>query len=289
MINFVLKKLRGLKRRLLHCAEGEGILLQKYYRLHGKHLDLKNPQKFSEKLFSRMIFLNRKNNYQFTRLADKYLARTYVSSRVGDEYLIKLLWHGKDPYKIPFERLPEQYVIKTNHGSGSVIVINGKVDKLDVTRRLSDWLKTNYYWVAREYHYFHIKPQVMIEEYLENVDLSAPLDYRFWCFNGTPEIIQVDNHAHDINPFFDTHWNQLDLSYREGATLPAIKKPTNLEEMLTVSARLSADFDFVRVDLYNISGKIYFGELTFTPVAGGFKFQPESWDLKLGQKWEMSR
>jgi hypothetical protein len=128
---------------------------------------------------------------------------------------------------------------------------------------------------------------VIVEEYLKNEDGTGPLDYRFWCFGGIPEVIQVDNHAHDINPFFDTKWNLLDLYYRDGAARPALGKPKNFEQMLVVASRLSEGFDFVRVDLYNIDGKIYFGEMTFTP-AGSLKFRPPIWDFRLGEKWKIS-
>ena len=127
----------------------------------------------------------------------------------------------------------------------------------------------------------------MIEEYLTSEDGSSPLDYRFWCFGGVPEVIQVDNRAHDINPFFDKEWNLLDLHYREGASRPAIKKPANFQQMMHVASQLSQGFDFVRVDLYNMDGKVYFGELTFTP-AGSLKLRPQIWDSKLGEKWKIS-
>ena len=268
-------------------SEGEDLLLQRYVRVHGKHLNLTNPQNFTEKLFCRMISLNRRRNPKFTQLTDKYTARAYVGSKVGEQYLVKLLWHGKDPSAIPFDTLPAEYVIKTNHASRKIIVVKGKADRIDVISRLSSWLKSNYYWEYREYQYYHIKPRVMIEEYLRNQDSSGPLDYRFWCFKGIPEVIHVDNYAHDINPFFDTQWNQLDLHYREGASRPAIAKPINFEQMISIASRLSAGFDFVRIDLYNLDGKIYFGEFTFTPTAGHSKLRPESWDLKLGEKWKM--
>jgi hypothetical protein len=287
-IYYVFNKLRSIKRGVMHRSEGEDILLQKYARVHGTQLNLTNPQKFTEKLFCRMISLNRKNNHKITQLSDKYTAREYVSSEVGKEHLIKLLWHGEDPSAIPFDTLPTEYVIKTNHGSGQIIVVQGKADRSEVINRLSVWMKRNFYWSNREYQYYHIKPRVMIEEYLRNQDGSGPLDYRFWCFNGVPEVIQVDNRAHDINPFFDTKWNLLDLYYRESASRPAIAKPINFEQMMLIASRLSVGFDFVRVDLYNIDGKIYCGELTFTPVGGGLKLRPESWDLKLGEKWQMS-
>jgi len=122
---------------------------------------------------------------------------------------------------------------------------------------------------------------------LRNQDGGEPLDYRFWCFNGNPCVIQADNHAHDINPFFDSEWNLLDLYYRDGSARPALARPKNFEQMLVVASTLSEGFDFVRVDLYNVDGQIYFGEFTFTP-AGSLKFRPEGWDLKLGQKWQIS-
>jgi hypothetical protein len=287
-IKYVLHKLRSIKRRVMRRSEGEDILLQRYVLVHGKQLNLTNPQTFTEKLFCRMISLNRRQNPKITQVADKYTARAYVGIKVGEQYLVKLLWHGTDPSAIPFDTLPAEYVIKPNHGSGQTIVVKGEADRADIISRLSVWLKSNYYWACREYQYYHIKPRVMIEEYLRNQDGSGALDYRFWCFKGIPEVIQVDNHAHDINPFYDTQWNQLDLYYREGVSRPAIAKPINFEQMISIASQLSTGFDFVRVDLYNLEGKIYFGEFTFTPTAGQLKLRPESWDLKLGEKWEMS-
>src|SRR4026207_1246145 len=286
-IHDAFNKLRSLKQRVMRRSEGEQILLQRYVRVHGKHLNVTNPQNFTEKLFCRMIALNRRHNPIFTQLSDKFTARAYVGGKVGEQHLVKLLWHGEDPREIPFDTLPAEYVIKPNHGSGQVIVVKGKADRTDIISRLSVWLKSNYYWACRECQYYHIKPRVMIEEYLRNQDGSGPLDYRFWCFKGVPEVIQVDNHAHDINPFFDTKWNQLDLYYREGASRPPIAKPSNFEQMIAIASQLSAGFDFVRVDLYDINGKIYFGEFTLTPTGGELKLRPESWDLKLGEKWEM--
>jgi hypothetical protein len=284
----IFDKLRSAKRDLMRRSEGEAILLEKYVRLHGKPLDLVNPLRFTEKLFRRMIALNRGENPEFTSLADKYLVRAYVANKVGEEYLIKLLWHGEDPSAIPFDSLPTEYVVKSNHACRQVIVVKGKADQSEIMNRLSVWLKSNHYWSNREHQYYHIKPRVILEEYLRNRDGSGLLDYRFWCFNGVPEVIQVDNHAHDINPFFDTKWNQLDLYYREGVSRPLVAKPVNLDQMMSIASRLSAPFDFVRVDLYNIDGKIYFGELTFTPVGGGLKLRPEGWDVKLGEKWKMT-
>ncbi|NGZ03989.1 MAG: hypothetical protein CV090_13175 [Nitrospira sp. WS238] len=131
---------------------------------------------------------------------------------------------------------------------------------------------------------------IVIEEYLVNEDGSPPLDYKFYCFNGTPELILVRNHLHDIAPIFDTTWNLLDLSnsYKENVARPWMPKPANLEEMLGLAAKLSQGFGFVRVDFYNVKERVYFGELTFTPAGGLIKFRPEWWDLKLGEQWDLS-
>lgn len=286
-IHAFLGSVRRWKRNLVRCSEGERILLERFERIHGRKLDVSNPKTFSEKLFSRMILLNHESSPLFTKVSDKFAVRAYVGSKVGEQHLVKLIWHGENPREIPFDSLPKEYVIKTNHGSAQIIVVRGKADPADIVNKLSVWLKKNYYWSAREGQYYDIKPRVMIEEYLRSHDGSGPLDYRFWCFGGIPEVIQVDNHAHDINPFFDVQWNQLDLYYRDQVSRPFVDKPKNFEQMLDLAHRLSAGFDFVRIDLYNIDGAIYFGEFTLTPTSGQLKLRPDIWDVKLGDKWKM--
>ena len=287
-IHRIFNKLRNAKRDLMRQSEGEAFLLERYRRLHGKSLDVKNPQTFTEKLNCRMVFWNRGHDPIFTQLTDKYAARAYVASRVGERHLIKLLWHGEDARAIPFHTLPEEYVIKTNHACRQVMIVKGPAERDAIISKVSGWLSKNYYWGAREYQYYHIKPKVLIEECLRNEDGSMTLDYKFWCFRGTPEVIQLNNHSRGMNPFYDTAWNLLDLHYREDAARPVVAKPANLEQMMSIASRLSADFDFVRVDLYSVNERIYFGELTFTPTAGTMKLRPERWDLELGKKWEMS-
>jgi len=281
------QRLRRLKQHLMRRSEGERFLLQQYSAKTGKQLELNNPQTFSEKLYCRKIFSNRAGRSRFTTYADKYAVREYVANQVGEKHLVKLLWHGQDPKAIPFDTLPSEYVIKSNHASGQVIVVKGRADRAEITDKVSVWLDTNYYWGGREFQYFHIQPKIMVEEYLRSNDGNEPLDFRFWCFGGCPEVIQVDNHAHDINPFFDTEWKLLDLHYRKGASRPALTRPSNLEEMISIASRLSGPFDFVRVDLYNVDSRIYFGEMTFTP-AGSLTLEPKTWDLRLGMKWNLS-
>jgi teichuronopeptide biosynthesis TupA-like protein len=284
-----LATLRNLKRRVIPArrSDGEEILRQRYLRVHGKPLNVANPQTFTEKLFCRMIAWNRGHRPIFTRLTDKYAVRAYVRSRVGEPYLPELLWHGSDPGAIPFDVLPARYAVKTNHACGQVILVDGEGDRADIIGKLSGWLQSNFYWAHREYQYYHIEPRAMIEEYLRHPDGRGPLNYKFWCFAGVPEVIHVSNYAHDMNSFFDTQWNLLDLHYREGVARPAIARPASFERMLEIASQLSTGFDFVRVDLYNVDGRIYFGELTFTPMAGYLKLRPDRWDLKLGEKWNV--
>jgi hypothetical protein len=291
------------KRRLLRRSEGEAILLQRYADIHGKPLNLDDPRTFTEKLTCRMIGLNRGLHPEFTALADKFAVRTIVSDKVGDEHLVNLLWHGRDPVDIPFDDLPERYVVKTNHGSGSVVAVEQgtgmdmaavpdrviEYDRDEIVNKLSAELKTNYYWAYREYQYYRIKPRVMVEESIKKGDGSRLLDYKYFCFNGVPEVIQVDdNYVWDLHPFFDPDWNQVELYYRDDQAHPHIERPPNLEQMNSIASKLSEGIDFVRLDLYNVEGRVYFGEFTFTPTAGEMVLRPESWDLALGDKWEMS-
>lgn len=282
-------KLRVLKWRLFRKSDGDRQLHEAYQKLHGKPLDVEHPTTWSDKIFCRMLDLNRQPYPLFTQLADKFQVRDYVRDKIGEEYLVRLFWSGTDPADIPFDELPAKCMIKTNHGSGGNIVYRPGVDRADVLAKLRKWLGENYYWGAREYHYYHIPRRVLVEEFLDDGEPDGPLDYRIFCFSGEPEIIQVDNGRHDINPFFDTAWNKLDLRYRDNCKERDVAKPINLDKMLEIARVLSREFDFVRVDLYNVKGKIYFGELTFTPVAGRFVFKPEAWDRKLGEKWNLVR
>jgi hypothetical protein len=233
--------------------DGDRRLRQRYRNLHKRNLDLAKLNTFTEKLFARLISINRNGNAVYTKLADKYLVREYVRDKIGEDYLIRLIW------------LPQKCIIKPNHSSGKNIIINGKADRKKIIDSCQAWLAQNFYWFAQEYHYSSIFPRLLIEEFLEDGELAGALDYRIWCFDGVPAIIHVDNYTHSIDPFFDTSWNRLDLSHRQNILEYDVKRPNNLDEMLTVASKLSKGFDFVRVDLYNINGRPFFGELTFTP------------------------
>lgn len=289
LLSEVVGHYRSIKRRMRRRSEGEAFLLRRYARIHGKPLNLTNPRTYTEKLFWRMVSWNRGDMPpRFTQLADKYAVRTYVATTVGAQHLIRLLWHGTDPRAIPFNRLPAKYVIKPNHAAGKVMIVKGHANPSEIIRTVSDWMGMNYYWQGREFQYYGIPPRIVIEEYLTDEEGTPPFDYKIHCFNGVPEHILVRNHTHDICPYFDTTWKKLNFADKVDAIQPWVPKPPHLEEMLSVAARLSAGFGYVRVDLYNVQRRVYFGELTFTPAAGILKYSPDSWDLKHGEKWDLS-
>ncbi len=278
-----------VKSCLFRKREGEKWIQERYLQLYGRKLNLENPQLFSEKLFHRMVMMHRKGCPRMTWLADKYRAREYVSATVGPQHLTNLLWHGSDPHKIPFDSLPAQSIAKTNHGSGCKIILEAPFDRDKIIAELSQSLKHNYYWKRRESQYYNIPPKIVIEELLNDGYSDGPLDYRWWCFNGKPEMVQMDNRGYTLHTFYDSNWERVPIFYQKNDydREREVPKPANLEEMLWVAGALSAGFGFVRVDLYNVSGRIYFGEVTFTPTAGTLMLQPSQWDAKLGALWTL--
>ena len=271
-------------------SEGEAFLLRRYVRIHGKPLNLTNPQTFTEKLFWRMITWNRGDMPpRFTQLADKYAVRAHVASTVGEEYLIKLLWQGNDPRAIPFDRLPAEYVIKPNHAAGQVIIVKGQADREEIIRTVSGWLASNYYWHGREYQYYGIPPRIVIEEYLTNEDGSPPLDYKVLLFQRRARSdYRAQSYARHPPHISTPHGIYSTSSFQIAPYNPGSPSRPILKRCWRLLRKLSAGFGFVRVDLYNVKGRVYFGELTFTPAAGIIKYTPESWDLKHGEKWDLS-
>jgi hypothetical protein len=259
-----LHSLRIAKRHLLRRPDGERILRARYSHVHGAELDIDHPTTFTEKLYKRLIEQHYRPNPAFTRLADKYQARQHVDNVVGSKYLIPMIWDGTDPTKIPFDQLPQKSIAMTNHGCGRNIVLEQPINRAAVITQLQDWLSQNYYWAMREAWYYSIKPRIMIEEFIGE---DWPLDYRFWCFHGKVEAIQMDDHAHRLNAFYDASWRNMQLAYRQVGEQRNVERPENLVEMIRVATRLSAAFDFVRIDLYSVNRKTYFGEFHLPPLA----------------------
>jgi len=260
--------------------------------VHGYIPHLKKPRSFSEKIFHRMLFSRCK---KWIVISDKLQLRKYIKQKVGDAFLIKLIWSGSSPEDIPFETLPQRYVIKMNHGCGYNIFIDGKSSLClnDIKSKLNKWKLENYCQDKNqglEWAYKNIKPMIMIEEFLEE-NGKPPLDYKFFCFSGRVEYLQIsfDRFGDASERILDRHFNVLDVYNGVRLYDGPIKHPENYDEMIRVAETLSAGFDFIRVDLYNVNGKIYLGELTCYPAGGLAAFVPRKWDFIFGEKWKFKK
>lgn len=256
-----------------------------YYRRTKKFLNLDNPLSFNEKIQWLKLY---DSTPLKTQLADKFLARSWVAKKIGEEYLIPLLGVYDSYDQIEFEKLPEQFVLKANHGSGwNIIVKDKKSLDNDVAKSKFDvWMKRNFAFAnGLELHYKDIPPKIVVEKYM--ADLEGDIfDYRFFCFNGKPEYVWVDigsgtaNHRRNI---YDLEWNLQDyeVSYPKISPLP--EKPDTFEQMKKLAALLCAEFSFVRVDFYSVDGKIYFGEMTFTPQSGAGVWEKDEINYLYGE------
>lgn len=272
----------GFSKPMAHWAQEQ--ISARYERQFGQPLPLQAPHTFREKLFVRMVRLH--HHWRCTtRLSNKLSVRSYVQQCVGDAHLSTIAWVGHDPAQAPLEEYSRGgWLAKTNHGCGGHRPITPG-DQAALRRHLQQQLAQNYYWLALEAQYFHIQPQLYIEQLVQGPDQPEPLTFRLWCFGGCVEFVQVDDGS-PFNPFYSCDWQQLDFSYRHGiAAGYACAAPSNLEAMLKLAEDLAAPFGFVRVDLYNLGQRLIFSELTFTPLAGHLWLTPTSWDQELGARW----
>lgn len=252
--------------------------IQIYYRLRvGRSLNISSPTTLNEKI--QWLKFNYRNPLQ-TIVSDKLLVRDYVTNKIGDEYLIPLLGYWDTFDQIDFDSLPNKFVLKCNHDSGGLVICDGKehFSYKKAQKIINKSLKNNFFYIGREYQYKNIQPKILCEQYISE-DGNVPLDYKIYCFNGKPDVILVckDRFMGNSNraryQFYDQSWNYLPLN-RDDDKLPKfdIPKPKNLDKMLEIATSLSEDFIFSRIDLYNIDGKIYFGEITLSPNSG---FDPD--------------
>lgn len=264
-----------------------------YYRLRvGRKLNMNNPTTLNEKL----QWL--KFNYRFplqSIVSDKLLVREYVKDKIGEKYLIPLIGSWKKYDDIDFSMLPEKFVLKCNHDSGGLVVCNDKekLNHIEARRKIEKSLNSNFFYIGREYQYRNIKPMILCEKFISD-NGNVPMDYKIYCFNGVPDVILVCKDRFSKNThrasyyFFDQEWNFQPLNKGDDNIRNVdLSKPKNLDEMIEIAKKLSKDFVFARIDLYNVDGKIYFGEITLSPNSG---FDPDikyETDLMFGQKLEI--
>lgn len=256
----------------------------------GRDLDWNNLQTYTEKMQWEKLY--DKNPLKVT-LSDKYLVRNWVASKIGDEYLIPLLGKWDTTKDLDFEKLPNQFVLKTNCGSGDVIIIRDKSklskhDKKVIKAKLDYYLKCDFGATSYELHYSLIKPCIIAEKFIDSSEKDLP-DYKFLCFDGKAYFCWVDkgrysNHSRHV---YDTEWNFQKWNQMYEIRDIGIPKPQNFDVMLKIATKLSEGFPHVRVDLYNIEGKIYFGEMTFTNGSGFDLIHPYEADLHLGSLWHL--
>lgn len=252
-----------------------------------KKLDLNNPKTYSEKIQWLKLY-DRNPNY--IQLVDKIKVKDFIANEIGEQYLIPTIDIYENVNEIDFNTLPNQFVLKCNHDSGGVIICENKED-LDINltlTRLSNFLKNNFYFYGREWVYKKIKPKIMVEKFMP-LDTDNSAEYKLFCFNGKVEYILVRNIAnHDYsqnyNDYFDRDFIRLPLRVTNDNSNHVIKKPKQLTEMINIAEKLSKNIPHVRVDLYVVNEKIYFGELTFYPNSGFQKFDPEEYDYLFGEK-----
>lgn len=251
----------------------------------GVKLNLDEPKTFNEKVQWLKLY-DRKPIY--TTFVDKYKVRDYIKEKIGDKYLIPLLGVWDDPNEIDFDALPDRFVLKCNHDSGTVVICDDKT-KLDINATkelLSQKLKRNFYWGGREWPYKNVEPKIICEQFMENDNGRGLTDYKIYCFNGIPKMMMIANDrftgAQTHFDYFDQDYNWLDLEWDNPRSEVPPPKPARFDEMMSIAKELSVDIPQVRIDLYEIKGTVYFGEMTFFDGCGLQKITPSSWDYTLG-------
>jgi hypothetical protein len=257
----------------------------------GYKLNLKNPTTFNEKIVYNLLF-NKHPLYPV--VADKFAVREHVRTTIGEEYLIPLVDVVDSPDQLEFDRYPKSFIIKTNFTSGGNILVNDKltVDQNQIVSELNRWLNKKYgvsklLWFAQ-----NMPRKIIVEELILDKKGGIPNDYKFFCFNNKVCFIQVDtsrfsNHARNM---YTPDWDLLDVGYFDGKVKRAgvhIDRPKNLAQLIELAEKLSGPFTFMRIDLYSVDGRIFFGEFTPNPVNGNGRFVPESFDLELGRFWNI--
>lgn len=292
MNNFV-RKIRTLRKILFikkHSYDVKKYDDEKYnaklYELSfGRKGDFINPKTFNEHIINLKLYANEKG---FEFYTDKYSVRDYVVKTVGEKYLNEVYDIYDNAEEIDFSKLPDKFALKGTHGSGYNVIVTDKsaVDANAVKNKFKEWLKENYYYIGRERNYKYIIPRVVCEKYLSTKDNSPLNEIKLMCFHGKVKLIS-DNRVYNGKRCVNLYdWSKAKLDVRMGADNHKFDLPKNIDEMISVAEKLSEPFEFVRVDLYNVDGKIVFSELTFHSGGGFVQFYPDSWDLKLGSLFD---
>lgn len=268
-----------------------------YFLIFKRKINLENPKDFNEKIQWLKLFWQ---DPLVLQGADKYRVREILQKNNLEEILIPLYGVYSNADEIDWDRLPQKFIIKTNNASGTNLIVQDKstINKSKIIKQLNRWIKINFSYHALEPQYQSIVPKIIVEKLLE--DNGNLIDYRFFCFNGEPKFLYVsvdgefdENGVSDKivrKIYLDFEWNELPYGNENLKKLDKLPtKPSNLDEMLSIAKKLSRDIPFVRVDLYNLNGKIYFGEMTFTPSSGFANYYSKETLITLGDLLELPK
>lgn len=274
-------------RRCARWIKSDSFYVKAIYRLYtGKKLDLDSPQTYNEKLNWQKVY---DHNPLYTTLVDKYAAKDYVADIIGKQYIIPTIGVWNSPEDIEWEKLPDRFVLKTTHDSGGVVIVKNKskFDKAKAIEKLTKRLKTDNFSFTREWPYKNVPRRIIAEEYIEDSKTEELRDYKFFSFDGEVKALFIAQDRGKAGEevkfdYFDADFNHLDIhQYHDaGKTIP--EKPKCFEEMKMLASKLSKGIPQVRVDFYEVDGKVYFGELTFFHHGGIVPFTPEKWDYIFG-------
>ena len=290
--------LNGLSRNIMnwfiifeyiinHAIIPDKLYLSLLYRTKfGKRLDWQKPKTFNEKLNWLKIYDRRP---QYTNYVDKFKVREYVEKTIGEKYLIPLFGVWDNPDEIDFNKLPNQFVLKCNHDSGGLCICKDKTnfDIESAKAKLKRSLKKDYFIEGREWPYKNVPRKIIAEKYMIDSIVNEIRDYKFFCFNGIPKAIFIatdrQNEKEETKfDFFDMEFNHLDFTHGHPNAKKIPRKPKNFELMKKLAAKLSTGIPQIRIDLYEINGKVYFGEMTLFHHSGLVPFNPRKWDYIFG-------
>lgn len=254
-----------------------------FFIMFGRIPDFDNPQTFNEFICARKVRLD---EYWLSRYTDKNEVRDYVAQCIGEQYLNEIYGVFRSFDEIPFEALPDQFVLRGTHGSGYNVIVKDKktFDRQKAKKFVNRFLKENYYYLGREKNYFDIEPRVLCDKYIEGVADGTVPEAKVFCFGGKAKFISynVVIDGQTFSNHYDAAWNK--LNYRQG--YPGYENSLgipNKEELIDLAEKLAQPFDFVRVDLYNLPAGILFSELTFHSGGGLVPFEPDEYDYQFGE------
>jgi hypothetical protein len=264
---------------------------KKFKKEVGRELNLDNPILYNDKM--QWLKFNWKDDLA-TLCSDKYLVMDYVRDKGFEDILNDIHGIYESTDEIDINTFPEKFVLKANHGSGWNSICenrenyNWKREKY----KLDSWMKLNYYWKNMEWVYKDIKPRILCEKYLEEKEGEPPIDYKIYCFNGQPQFTYtcIDRHTGVIYDYYDLDWNKQQVEWGGSCgSNRTIPKPVNYEYMLEIARILSAPFPQARIDLYEVAGKVIFGEITLSPSSGLDKFKNEKDEIRFGEMLELPK